>query len=245
MKISSEANSASANELQETITKNVRVLIAAKSVNQEDLAEALGIAQSGLSRKVNRRTDWSSSDIANLASFFGISFADIVTPLPLFLPSGGADYYVHPNSSYIDPRAQQMQQRDLAVPAGVRYLRMPVEGEERIHGAVGPRAFVMPSPDSDLDGPGGLGPRFSARTRFGLPHGWTNTEGNRIDHGRTCRKTLVRHMRGTYGAFGTSRPRRNTDHRAGQDQHGHGMLHGPFRRQESRPRMGGHAMRWT
>lgn len=63
-----------------------------------------------------------------------------------------------------------MQQRDLAVPAGVRYLRMPVEGEERIHGAVGPRAFVMPSPDSDLDGPGGLGPRFSARTRFGLPH---------------------------------------------------------------------------
>ena len=28
-------------------------------------------------------------------------------------------------------------------------------------------------------------------------------------------------MRGTYGAFGTSRPRRNTDHRAGQDQHGH------------------------
>ena len=63
-----------------------------------------------------------------------------------------------------------MQQRDLAVPAGVRYLRMPVEGEGRIHGAVGPRAFVMPSPDSDLDGPGGLGPRFSARTRFGLPH---------------------------------------------------------------------------
>ena len=57
MKISSEANSASANELQETITKNVRVLIAAKSVNQEDLAEALGIAQSGLSRKVNRRTE--------------------------------------------------------------------------------------------------------------------------------------------------------------------------------------------
>ena len=170
MKISSEANSASANELQETITKNVRVLIAAKSVNQEDLAEALGIAQSGLSRKVNRRTDWSSSDIANLASFFGISFADIVMPLPLFLPSGGADYYVHPNSSYIDPRAQQMQQRNLAVPAGVRYLRMPVEGEGRIHGAVGPRAFVMPSPDSDLDGPGGLGPRFSARTRFGLPH---------------------------------------------------------------------------
>lgn len=174
MKISSEANSASANELQETITKNVRVLIAAKSVNQEDLAEALGIAQSGLSRKVNRRTDWSSSDIANLASFFGISFADIVTPLPLFLPSGGADYYVHPNSSYIDPRAQQMQQRDLAVPAGVRYLRMPADGEGRIHGAVGPRAFVMPSPDSDLDGPGGLGPRFSARTRFGLPHQYKN-----------------------------------------------------------------------
>ena len=85
----------------------------------------------------------------------GFSFADIVTPLPLFLPSGGADYYVHPNSSYIDPRAQQMQQRDLAVPAGVRYLRMPVEGEGRIHGAVRPRAFVMPSPDSDLDGPGG------------------------------------------------------------------------------------------
>ena len=56
--------------------------------------------------------------------------------------------------------------RELAAPAGARYLRKPDDDESRPHGAVGPRAFVMPLMDADQMN---LGPRFSARTRFKLP----------------------------------------------------------------------------
>ncbi|MCB4900014.1 hypothetical protein, partial [Bifidobacterium pseudocatenulatum] len=55
--------------------------------------------------------------------------------------------------------------RELSAPAGARYLRKPDENEDRPHGAVGPRAFVMPLDVDQMN----LGPRFSARTRFRLP----------------------------------------------------------------------------
>ena len=56
--------------------------------------------------------------------------------------------------------------RELSAPAGARYLRKPDENEDRPHGAIGPRAFVMPLDVDQMN----LGPRFSARTRFRLPH---------------------------------------------------------------------------
>ena len=169
MRVSTEASSPSANQLQEIVTKNVRVLIAAQNVNQEDLSTALGIAQSGLSRKVNRRTDWSASDIANLANFFHLSFAEIVTPLPLFsLSSGSGSNYQLAHDVQVDN-----PQHELACTTGgagmAQYYRKPEGGEERKTHGVGPRAFVMASLDADLIGPGAMGSRFSARARFGCP----------------------------------------------------------------------------
>ena len=76
---------------------------------------------------------------------------------------------------FTDPEAEyqsrhygetDISRRELAAPAGARYLRKPDENEGRSHGAVGPRAFVMPLMDVDQMN---LGPRFSARTRFKLP----------------------------------------------------------------------------
>ena len=58
-----------------------------------------------------------------------------------------------------------ISRRELAAPAGARYLRKPDDDESRPHGAVGPRAFVMPLDVDQMN----LGPRFSARTRFKLP----------------------------------------------------------------------------
>ena len=71
-----------------------------------------------------------------------------------------AEYQLAHNAPTDIPR------RELAAPAGARYLRKPDDDESRPHGAVGPRAFVMPLMDADQMN---LGPRFSARTRFKLP----------------------------------------------------------------------------
>ena len=65
--------------------------------------------------------------------------------------------------------ASDISRRELSAPAGARYLRKPDDDESRPHGAVGPRAFVMPLDVDQMN----LGPRFSARTRFRLPNTWT------------------------------------------------------------------------
>ena len=75
--------------------------------------------------------------------------------------SGGSEYQPGQNAPVDIPG------RELSAPAGARYLRKPDDDESRSHGAVGPRAFVMPLMDADQMN---LGPRFSARTRFKLPH---------------------------------------------------------------------------
>ena len=76
---------------------------------------------------------------------------------------------------FADPEAEyqsrhygetDISRRELSAPAGARYLRKPDDDESRPHGAVGPRAFVMPFDVDQMN----LGPRFSARTRFKLPH---------------------------------------------------------------------------
>ena len=84
-------------------------------------------------------------------------------------PTALKDYlFTDPEAEYLtghyDP--SDISHRELSAPAGARYLRKPDENEGRSHGAVGPRAFVMPLMDVDQMN---LGPRFSARTRFKLP----------------------------------------------------------------------------
>ena len=162
MRISTEVNSPSAIQLQETVTKNVRMIIAAQSVSQADIAIALGVAQSGLSRKLNRKTDWTASDIANLATFFNLSFAEMVTPLGLFSVQNKEKHQLA--ESY----------RELSAPAGIRYLRKPDAADERGQ-ANGPRMFMMP--DVDMSGYTEKALRRSPQSRLGMGSPtWTRTK---------------------------------------------------------------------
>lgn len=162
MRISTEVNSPSAIQLQETVTKNVRMIIAAQSVSQADIAIALGVAQSGLSRKLNRKTDWTASDIANLATFFNLSFAEMVTPLGLFSVQNKEKHQLA--ESY----------RELSAPAGIRYLRKPDAADERGQ-ANGPRMFMMP--DLEVSGYMEKALRHSPQSRLGMGSPtWTRTK---------------------------------------------------------------------
>ena len=146
--------------LQEIVTKNIRVRLALYNVKQTTLAEALLQTQAGLSAKINRKSEWTVADIANAAAFFHEPVENLITSSTLDAISGGSEYQLNQNGSV------DISRRELSAPAGARYLRKPDDGEGKKHGAVGPRAFVMPLMDADQMN---LGPRFSARTRFKLP----------------------------------------------------------------------------
>lgn len=147
--------------LQDIFTKNVRVRMALYDIKQNTLAEALCLTQATLSTKLNRRTEWTVADIANAAVFFKEPVENLVSDSAIEAISGGSEYRLRDN------HAVDISRRELSAPAGARYLRKPDENEGRSHGAIGPRAFVMPLMDVDQMN---LGPRFSARTHFKLPH---------------------------------------------------------------------------
>ena len=130
-------------------------------IKQNTLAEALCLTQATLSTKLNRRTEWTVADIANAAVFFKEPVENLVSDSAIEAISGGSEYRLRDN------HAVDISRRELSAPAGARYLRKPDENEGRSHGAIGPRAFVMPLMDVDQMN---LGPRFSARTHFKLPH---------------------------------------------------------------------------
>ena len=142
MKISSEANSEAALALQDIVSKNIRILMAAYMTQQEDLASSLGIAQSGLSRKLNRRTDWTVSDIANAAAFYSISVSQLVTPLSIT------------SSAPVAYRGQHDVAPDTMGLAGSvqpRFLKKPDQdddGSPKTSGVSGaPRFLALPSAD--------------------------------------------------------------------------------------------------
>ena len=146
--------------LQDIFTKNVRVRMALYDIKQGTLAEALHLTQATLSTKLNRRVEWTVADIANAAVFFKEPVENLVSDSAIEAISGGSEYQLAHNAPV------DISRQKTAAPAGVRYLRKPDDDESRPHGAVGPRAFVMPLDVDQMN----LGPRFSARTRFGLPH---------------------------------------------------------------------------
>lgn len=133
-------NSPAALNLQDTVTKNIRILMAAYGTKQEEFAADLGVAQSGLSRKLNRRTDWTMSDIANAACFFNISVADLVLPIT-FSTGLRPDYQVQHNVA-----PDNAESRELAGATGPRYIVRPDDAENtKKRGANNsPRAIVMP-----------------------------------------------------------------------------------------------------
>ena len=141
MHVSTMINSPAALNLQDTVTKNIRILMAAYGTKQEEFAADLGVAQSGLSRKLNRRTDWTMSDIANAACFFNISVADLVLPIT-FSTGLRPDYQLR--TQYAVDNAIPSQ--ELAGAAGPRYIVRPDDAENtKKRGANNsPRAIVMP-----------------------------------------------------------------------------------------------------
>ena len=151
-------------EFQSIVRNNVRMILARFPQKQESFASALQMSQASISKKLNGKADWTSADIANAAVYFGLPFYVLVSPSAL------KDYLFADSEAEYQLRhygAVDIPSRELSAPAGARYLRKPDENEDRPHGAVGPRAFVMPLMDADQMN---LGPRFSARTHFRLPH---------------------------------------------------------------------------
>ena len=144
-------------ELQQIITDNMFWLKRRSKVRQSDLAKGLGISQPTLSQKYSRAIAWTINDLAKAAVFFEVPVSYLVT-----------NNFIEPSSEYQvrGNLAPDISHHELAAPAGARYLRKPDDGEGTKHGAVGPRAFVMPLDVDQMN----LGPRFSARTRFKLPH---------------------------------------------------------------------------
>ena len=143
-------------ELQQIITDNMFWLKRRSRVRQADLAKSLGISQPTLSQKYSRTVAWTINDLAKAAVFFKVPVSYLVT-----------DNFIEPSSEYQSRHYGEtdISRRELSAPAGARYLRKPDENESRPHGAVGPRAFVMPLDVDQMN----LGPRFSARTHFKLP----------------------------------------------------------------------------
>ncbi len=151
-------------EFQSIVRNNVRMILARFPQKQESFASALQMSQASISKKLNGKADWTSADIANAAVYFGLPFYVLVSPTALkdyLFADSEAEYQL----GHFAPT--DISRRELAAPSGVRYLRKPDENEGRSHGAIGPRAFVMPLMDVDQMN---LGPRFSARTHFKLPH---------------------------------------------------------------------------
>ena len=175
--------------LQDIFTKNVRVRMALYDIKQSTLAEALCLTQATLSTKLNRRTEWTVADIANAAVFFKEPVENLVSDSTIEAISGGSEYQLQHNV------AVDISRRELSAPAGARYLRKPDENEDRPHGAVGPRAFVMPLDVDQMN----LGPRFSARTRFKLPHLDSNQDKG-FQRPVCCHYTMGERQKHTFSA---------------------------------------------
>ena len=58
--------------LQSIVTRNMRVAMAIRGVNQKQLAHVLGIATSSMSQKFTGRTAWSLEDIEKASGFFHV-----------------------------------------------------------------------------------------------------------------------------------------------------------------------------
>jgi transcriptional regulator with XRE-family HTH domain len=166
-----------AQDMQRIVRNNIRMLLARfPEKSQSDFAAALGLAQASVSRKLNNKAEWTSADIANAATYFSLPFYVLVSPTALkdylFEEPAYRDYHLA-HDAPSDNSQHELVSASGSASAGAgmaRYYRQPEGGEEnKTHGAVGPRAFVMASLDADLIGPGAMGSRFSARSRFGCP----------------------------------------------------------------------------
>ena len=61
-----------ADDLQAIVTRNIRVAMALRGVNQKDLAKVLGIGTSSMSQKCTGKTLWNLVDIEKASGFFNV-----------------------------------------------------------------------------------------------------------------------------------------------------------------------------
>lgn len=132
-----------AQEMQQIIRNNIRMILARYPQNQSTFAEALGLAQGSVSRKLNGKAEWTSSDIANAAAYFGLPFYVLVSPTALkdYLFADAQTNYQLDHYGPVDN-----SRRELAAPTGARYLRRPDDGNG-LQGQAGPRAFMRVEDD--------------------------------------------------------------------------------------------------
>lgn len=132
-----------AQEMQQIVRNNVRMILARYPQKQEQFANAMQLSQASISKKLNGRTEWTSADIANAAAYFGLPFYVLVSPTALkdyLFADSESDYHLAHYAPGDNSR------RELAAPTGARYLRRPDDGNG-LQGQAGPRAFLRMEDD--------------------------------------------------------------------------------------------------
>ena len=59
-------------ELQKILSRNVKICMMIRDINQRDLAEHIGISAATLSQKINGSLRWNINDIANASSYLQV-----------------------------------------------------------------------------------------------------------------------------------------------------------------------------
>ena len=158
--------------VERAIRYNTQRYLNLLSLSQNDLTGPLGITKGAVSQLLTGNSKLKFRQVYILARTFGVTVEELMDPTYM-LESEELSRQLMKNrrktkAEYLTGHygPSDISHRELSAPAGARYLRKPDENEDRPHGAIGPRAFVMPLMDVDQMN---LGPRFSARTRFKLP----------------------------------------------------------------------------
>lgn len=65
------------------VTEAVRVAMALAQEDQNDLSGVLGVTQGAVSQRLRGRIRWSLADLDKLAGHYGVTVADLVTPMTM------------------------------------------------------------------------------------------------------------------------------------------------------------------
>ena len=67
--------------LSRTISLNVRSLMSQRNVSQQQLANAIGLPQTGVSKRLRGATHWNAPDIQAVAEAFDVPWSRLVEPM--------------------------------------------------------------------------------------------------------------------------------------------------------------------
>ncbi len=127
-----------ANQVEKAISFNVKIRLAAKGLNQTDLAKYLGVKRSTISVKLAGKSAWSVSDLVNTANFLDTTPDELMNDV--FMSELGMK--------------KNQDQQDILVNTGTpRHLvRSETEGNGTAPAGVArPRPFAAPVPPVGLE----------------------------------------------------------------------------------------------